>query len=31
MSNALLEFSGLPQFDRITPGDVAPAVDVLLE
>lgn len=31
MSNALLEFSGLPQFDRITPGEVAPAVDVLLE
>lgn len=31
MSNALLEFSGLPQFDRITPEDVAPAVDVLLE
>ncbi len=31
MSNALLEFSGLPQFDRITPDDVAPAVDVLLE
>ncbi|MBB6558441.1 oligopeptidase A [Acidovorax soli] len=30
MSNALLEFSGLPQFDRITPEDVAPAVDVLL-
>jgi len=31
MSNALLDFSDLPQFDRITPDDVAPAVDVLLE
>ena len=31
MSNALLEFSDLPPFDRITPQDVAPAMDVLLE
>ena len=31
MSNALLDFSNLPQFDRITPDDVAPAIDVLLE
>ena len=31
MSNALLDFSDLPQFDRITPDDVAPAIDVLLE
>ncbi|ART51901.1 oligopeptidase A [Acidovorax carolinensis] len=31
MSNALLDFSDLPQFDRITPADVAPAIDVLLE
>ncbi len=31
MSNALLDFSDLPVFDRITPQDVAPAVDVLLE
>ena len=31
MSNALLDFSNLPQFDRITPQDVAPAMDVLLE
>ncbi|WP_026435052.1 M3 family metallopeptidase [Acidovorax sp. JHL-9] len=31
MSNALLDFSDLPQFDRITPDDVVPAVDVLLE
>ncbi len=31
MSNALLDFSDLPAFDRITPQDVAPAVDVLLE
>ena len=31
MSNALLDFSDLPHFDRITPQDVAPAVDVLLE
>ncbi|MFZ2858318.1 M3 family metallopeptidase [Acidovorax sp.] len=31
MSNPLLDFSDLPQFDRITPDDVAPAVDVLLE
>ena len=31
MSNALLDFSDLPLFDRITPLDVAPAMDVLLE
>ncbi len=31
MSNALLDFSDLPAFDRIIPQDVAPAVDVLLE
>ncbi|MBU1817029.1 MAG: M3 family metallopeptidase [Gammaproteobacteria bacterium] len=31
MSNALLDFSDLPHFDRITPPDVAPAMDVLLE
>ncbi len=31
MSNALLDFSDLPHFDRITPQDVAPAVNVLLE
>lgn len=31
MSNALLDFSDLPQFDRITPADVAPAMDALLE
>lgn len=31
MSNALLDLSDLPHFDRITPQDVAPAVDVLLE
>jgi len=31
MSNALLDFSDLPHFDRIAPQDVAPAVDVLLE
>ena len=30
MSNPLLDFSGLPHFDRITPQDVAPAIDVLL-
>ncbi|MBK8071330.1 MAG: M3 family metallopeptidase [Ramlibacter sp.] len=30
MSNPLLDFSGLPAFDRITPGDVAPAMDSLL-
>jgi hypothetical protein len=27
MSNPLLDFSDLPLFDRITPGDVAPAID----
>lgn len=31
MSNPLLDYSGLPPFDRINPQDVAPAVDVLLE
>ncbi|EHL20819.1 oligopeptidase A [Acidovorax sp. NO-1] len=31
MSNALLDISDLPHFDRITPQDVAPAMDVLLE
>lgn len=31
MSNPLLDFSDLPAFDRITPADVAPAIDTLLE
>ncbi len=31
MSNALLDFSTLPAFDRIQPADVAPAVEALLE
>ncbi|MGB3880477.1 MAG: M3 family metallopeptidase [Diaphorobacter nitroreducens] len=31
MSNPLLDFSGHIPFDRITPTDVAPAVDVLLQ
>ncbi|WP_027995075.1 M3 family metallopeptidase [Simplicispira psychrophila] len=30
MSNPLLDFSALPAFDRITPSDVAPALDTLL-
>ncbi len=30
MSNPLLDFSGLPAFDRIAPEHVAPAVDTLL-
>ena len=30
MSNPLLDFQDLPLFDRITPGDVAPAIDHLL-
>ena len=30
MSNPLLDNTGLPPFDRITPQDVAPAVDALL-
>ena len=30
MSNPLLDFSALPAFDRITPSDVAPAMDTLL-
>ena len=30
MSNPLLDFSGLPAFDRIAPEHVAPAVDALL-
>ncbi|HMN20489.1 MAG TPA: M3 family metallopeptidase [Ottowia sp.] len=29
--NPLLDFSGLPRFDRIRPEDVAPAVDTLLQ
>ncbi|MDD2547415.1 MAG: M3 family metallopeptidase [Burkholderiaceae bacterium] len=31
MTNALLDTSDLPLFDRIAPTDVAPAIDVLLE
>ena len=31
MSNPLLDFSALPAFDRVSPGDVAPAMDALLE
>ncbi|MBS0291596.1 MAG: M3 family metallopeptidase [Proteobacteria bacterium] len=31
MTNPLLDFSGHIPFDRITPADVAPAVDLLLE
>ncbi len=31
MSNPLLDFQDLPQFDRIAPADVAPAMDILLE
>ena len=31
MSNSLLDFSDLPLFDRITPGDVAPAIETLLQ
>jgi len=31
MSNPLLDFSSLPAFDRITPADVAPAINTLLE
>ncbi|TFI47808.1 M3 family peptidase [Diaphorobacter sp. DS2] len=31
MSNPLLDFSGHIPFDRITPADVAPAMDVLLQ
>ena len=30
MTNPLLDFSGLPLFDRIQPGHVAPAIDELL-
>jgi oligopeptidase A len=30
MQNPLLDFSGLPRFDAITPADVTPAVDTLL-
>ena len=30
MSNILLDFDALPAFDRIRPGDVAPAMDTLL-
>ena len=29
-TNALLDFSGLPRFDAITPSDVQPAIDLLL-
>ena len=28
--NPLLDFSALPAFDRITPSDIAPAIEVLL-
>ena len=31
MTNALLETSGLPRFDRITPADVGPAIDALMQ
>jgi oligopeptidase A len=31
MSNPILDYSGLPPFERISPQDVAPAVDMLLE
>ncbi len=31
MTNALLESSGLPRFDRITPADVGPAIDTLMQ
>ena len=31
MTNALLESSRLPLFDRITPTDVGPAIDILIE
>ena len=31
MNNPLLEFSGLPLFDRITPADVNPAITDLLK
>lgn len=31
MSNPLLDFSALPAFDRVSPADVAPAMDALLE
>jgi len=30
VTNPLLTFPGLPRFDAVTPGDVAPAVDALL-
>jgi len=30
MNNPLLDTTGLPLFDRIAPGHVAPAMDVLL-
>ena len=30
-SNPLFDFSGLPLFDQIEPGHVAPAIDILLE
>ena len=31
MTNALLESTGLPPFDRITPADVGPAIDTLMQ
>ncbi|WP_370678617.1 M3 family metallopeptidase [Comamonas sp. GB3 AK4-5] len=31
MTNALLESTGLPPFDRITPADVGPAIDQLMQ
>ena len=31
MTNPLLDFSGLPRFDAITPDHVTPAIDALLE
>ncbi|HEY3533527.1 MAG TPA: hypothetical protein VGL43_10435, partial [Casimicrobiaceae bacterium] len=30
MTNPLLDFTGLPRFDRIEAADVAPAIDALL-
>ena len=30
MTNPLLDFSGLPRFDAITPAHVTPAIDTLL-
>ncbi|AOH35982.1 M3 family metallopeptidase [Luteimonas sp. JM171] len=31
MTNPLLDFTGLPRFDQITPAHIAPAIDTLLE